>query len=91
MSSPPPPLYLDEDVSVVVAAILAARGFMAATVRDSKQLGRSDSEQLAYAAGSNSVLVTHNQVDLNDCVETGLRQGNHTPESLLPGGVHQVS
>jgi len=63
MSSPPPPLYLDEDVSVVVAAILAARGLMAVTVRDSKQLGRTDSEQPAYAAGSNSVLFTHNRVD----------------------------
>jgi len=38
----PPPLYLDEDVSVVAAAILVARGFVAVTVRDSQQLGRTD-------------------------------------------------
>lgn len=50
MASPPPALYLDEEVSVVVAAILAARGFTAVTVRDRQRLGRSDSEQLAYAA-----------------------------------------
>lgn len=50
MSSPPPPLYLDEDVSVVVAAILAARGFTVVTVRDRQRFGHSDFEQLAYAA-----------------------------------------
>jgi hypothetical protein len=43
---PLPPLYLDEDVSVVVAAILQARGFGVVTARDSGQLGRSDREQL---------------------------------------------
>ena len=54
---------MDEDVSVVVAAILAARGFIPVTVRDRKQLGRTDSEQLEYAAGSNRVFLTHNRVD----------------------------
>lgn len=63
MASPPSPLYFDEDVSVVVAAILAARGFSVVTVRDRQRFGRSDSEQLAYAAGSTSVLITHNRVD----------------------------
>lgn len=75
MPSPLPPLYLDEDVSVVVAAILVARGFVAVTVRDSQQLGRTDSEQLAFAADSNSVLLTHNRVDFErlhrECVESG--------------------
>lgn len=56
-------LYLDEDVSVVVAAILTARGFVVTTARDRKQLSRSDEEQLAFAADTNSVLLTHNRVD----------------------------
>jgi hypothetical protein len=43
---PLPPLYLYEDVSVVVAAILQARGFDVVTARDSGQLDRSDREQL---------------------------------------------
>lgn len=63
MSSLPPPLYLDEDVSVVVAAILAARGFPTMTARERTHLGRTDSEQLAFAADSNSILLTHNRVD----------------------------
>jgi hypothetical protein len=50
MATPPPSLYLDEDVSVVVAAILRARGFEATTARDIGQLGRSDFGQLTFAA-----------------------------------------
>ena len=56
-------LYCDEDVSVVLAAMLRARGFPIATARDSGQLGRSDEQQLAFAAEANSVLLTHNRVD----------------------------
>jgi predicted nuclease of predicted toxin-antitoxin system len=63
MANPPPPLYLDEDVSVVVAAILRARGFEAMTARDSGQLGRSDFDQLIFAAKVGCVLLTHNRVD----------------------------
>jgi hypothetical protein len=55
--------YLDEDVSVVVAAILKARGFDIVTARDAEQLGLSDSQQLAFATGAGRVLVTHNRVD----------------------------
>ncbi len=60
MPKTPAPLYLDEDVSVVVAAILKARGFEVLTARESGQLGRSDSEQLAFAAVAGHVLLTHN-------------------------------
>lgn len=63
MSDTPVPLYLDEDVSVVVAAISGARGFEVTTTRDSGQLGRSDSDQLAFAARGGYVLLPHNRVD----------------------------
>lgn len=71
----PPPLYLDEDVSIVVAAILVARGFLAVIVRDSKQLGRTDSEQLAFAADSNSVFLTHNRIDFQRLHREWLESG----------------
>jgi uncharacterized protein with PIN domain len=58
-----PSLYCDEDVSVVLAAMLRARGFTVTTARDAGQLGRSDEEQLDFAAATDSVLVTHNRVD----------------------------
>jgi len=70
-----PSLYLDEDVSVVLGAILLARGFNVLTARDAQQLGRTDVEQLAVAAAANRVLLTHNRVDFEqlhqEWVETG--------------------
>lgn len=42
-------LYLDEDVNVLVADLLKARGFDALTARDAGQLQASDEDQLAYA------------------------------------------
>ena len=42
-------LYLDEDVNVLVADLLNARGFDVLTVRDARKLQASDAEQLAYA------------------------------------------
>jgi len=43
--------------------MLRARGFTVTNARDSGQLGRSDDEQLAFAAQAGSVLMTHNRVD----------------------------
>ena len=63
MLKAPARVYLDEDISVVVAAILKARGFDILTARDAEQLGLSDSQQLAFAAGTGRVLATHNRVD----------------------------
>jgi hypothetical protein len=51
MPDPPAPLYLDEDVSVLVATILQARGLDAVTTRDVGKLGRTDAEQLATRIG----------------------------------------
>ena len=56
-------LYLDEDVSVLVARILRSRGFTAVTTQEAGQVENSDSEQLAYAIRQNKTLLTHNRVD----------------------------
>lgn len=56
-------VYLDEDVSVLVASLLVARGFKAVTTRDGGQLGRSDNAQLDYAAGHGMLFLTHNRAD----------------------------
>lgn len=56
-------LYLDEDVSVLVADLLRARGFQATTTQAAGQLARSDAEQLEYATGRRMTLLTHNRVD----------------------------
>ena len=55
--------YLDEDVSVLVATLLRARGFVALTTQEAGLLGRSDAEQLEFAAAQQKVLLTHNRAD----------------------------
>jgi predicted nuclease of predicted toxin-antitoxin system len=61
-------LYLDEDVHVLVADLLKARGFDAITARDAGQLQISDEEQLAYAISQERTLVTHNRTDFEELI-----------------------
>ena len=56
-------LYLDEDVDVLVADLLRARGFVAVTTRDAGNLGTSDSHQLGQAVATQRAILTHNRVD----------------------------
>lgn len=55
--------YLDEDVSVLVATLLRARGFNVTTTRDEGMLEQSDSEQLARAVSLGRCIITHNRLD----------------------------
>ncbi len=56
-------LYLDEDVDVLVAELLRARGFVALTTQEAGQLGSNDDEQLSYAISEQKTLLTHNRTD----------------------------
>jgi len=56
-------LYLDEDVSVLIAELLRARGFQAPTTQAAGRLGGSDAEQLAYATTHRKAFLTHNRAD----------------------------
>ncbi len=56
-------LYLDEDVSLLIADLIRARGFSVTTTHQSGNLGKSDAEQLEFAASQKKVLLTHNRVD----------------------------
>ena len=62
-------LYLDEDVNVLVADLIRARGFSVTTVRDEEQLQKSDSEQLVYCIQKQKTLVTHNRADFEKLVQ----------------------
>jgi predicted nuclease of predicted toxin-antitoxin system len=63
-------LYLDEDVNVLVADLLKARGFDVLTVRDAGQFRASDEDQLAYAIKQQRALVTHNRSDFEELIQT---------------------
>ncbi|MCC5637767.1 DUF5615 family PIN-like protein [Nostoc sp. CHAB 5844] len=68
-------LYLDEDVNVLVADLLKARGFDAITARDAEQLHATDAEQLAYAVSKMRALVTHNRTDFEELVQAYFASG----------------
>jgi hypothetical protein len=55
-------LYLDEDVSVLVADLVRARGFTALATREAGHLHASDADQLAYAVSQRKTLLTHNYI-----------------------------
>jgi hypothetical protein len=55
-------LYLDEDVSVLVAVLLRGRGLDAVTAVAERMLGQDDAAQLARAAALGRCIVTHNRV-----------------------------
>ncbi len=68
-------LYLDEDVAVLIATLLHARGFDVVTTRDENMLGQDDLAQLSHAISVERCIVTHNRVDFErlhqDYMETG--------------------
>ncbi len=68
-------LYLDEDVSVLIADLIRARGFSVRTTHDAKNLGKSDVEQLEYAATPKKVLLTHNRVDFENLAKDYFIEG----------------
>ncbi|NET52890.1 MAG: hypothetical protein F6K09_30735 [Merismopedia sp. SIO2A8] len=68
-------LYLDEDVNVLIADLLRARGFDAITTRDAEQLHATDAEQLAYAVSQSRTIVTHNRTDFEELVQSYFDSG----------------
>ncbi|MBF2078373.1 MAG: DUF5615 family PIN-like protein [Synechococcales cyanobacterium T60_A2020_003] len=68
-------MYLDEDVNVLIADLLRARGFDVITARDAGQLHSTDAEQLAYAVSQSRTLVTHNRTDFEELVQRYFNSG----------------
>jgi len=55
-------LYLDEDVNVLIADLLRARGFQATTTQAAGQIGATDVNQLAFATNQRKAILTHNRM-----------------------------
>ena len=72
-------LYLDEDVDILVAQLIRARGFAVRTTAEARQLRASDAMQLTYATDQHLTLLTHNRVDFealhNAYVASGQQHG----------------
>lgn len=68
-------LYLDEDVNILAADLLRAKGFDAVTARDAGQLRATDAEQFAYAISQARRLITHNRTDFEEFVQSYFDSG----------------
>lgn len=56
-------VYLDEDVDLLVARLLLAKGINATTANEQEMLGKSDAEQLNLATYLQRCILTHNRLD----------------------------
>ena len=68
-------LYLDEDVSVLVAELLRVRGFTVQTTQEAGRKHAGDEEQLAYAVSQRCALLTHNRDDFAALAPDYFRDG----------------
>ena len=71
-------LYLDEDVTVLLAKVLRERGYDVYHVNEVERIRMSDLEQLDYAVGQKRAILTHNIRDYIKLSKTYQAQGkNH--------------
>lgn len=67
-------LYLDEDVSVLVAELLRAHGFDVLCTREAQHLGASDAAQLRFSSSQSRAILTHNRVDFESLHRSALTE-----------------
>lgn len=65
-------LYLDEDISVVVAELLRAHGFDVICAREAGKLGVTDDTQLQFAGSQRRAILTHNRRDFESLHQAAL-------------------
>jgi predicted nuclease of predicted toxin-antitoxin system len=70
-------LYLDEDVDVLLADLIRARGFAAVTTRDTGHLGATDLDQLSCAINQHRTFLTHNRDDFESLAREFRETGRH--------------
>jgi predicted nuclease of predicted toxin-antitoxin system len=56
-------LYIDEDMSALIATLLRSRGLDVVTVPEQATLGKTDRKQLEFAVSLGRCILTHNRVD----------------------------
>jgi predicted nuclease of predicted toxin-antitoxin system len=56
-------LYLDEDVSALVAKLLQSRAYSVITTQESGRSGQGDEDQLLFATSRQLAILTHNRDD----------------------------
>jgi len=83
-------LYLDEDVDVLIVALLRARGFSATTTPEANNTGADDLQQPEFAASRGMTLVTHNRVDFEQLVAEFFSAGKNHAGVIIPRVGHRM-
>jgi len=81
-------LYLDESISVALAAVLRQHGVDCLTARDAGNLGVDDESQLLFATQQSRVILTHDTRDFLRLASMWAATGRRHTGILL---VHQVA
>ena len=76
-------IFIDEDVDVLVADLLHARGFDALTTRDAHRLHATDEQQLLFAATEQRALLTNNRADFEALHQAYMNGGLHHAGILI--------
>ena len=76
-------LYLDEDISQVIAQVLRSRGYDVTSAHEVGMEGKPDSEQLAWAADSGRTLISFNVRHFAELAEITYREGRSHPGILV--------
>lgn len=86
-------LYLDEDVDILLADLIRARGFSVTTTRDVLNLHASDEQQLAYAVQQQQTFFTHNRTDFEDLATTYFSNNQHHTGIIIAvrHSVHEIA
>jgi len=68
-------VYLDENISVVVADLIRSRGFEALTARDAGNIGWTDDQQLQFATKNEMAILTHDRLDFEELAKEYFMEG----------------
>lgn len=68
-------LYTDEDVDVLLKALLRAKSITVITTQEEEMLGKGDREQLEHAVKIKSIFLTHNRVHFEQLFNELVKEG----------------
>ncbi len=76
-------VYIDEDVSILLATLLQSRGFKATTTLGAGNVGITDAQQLEYACNISSAILTHNRSDFEQLADRYFSLGKTHSEIII--------
>ena len=70
-------LYLDEDVSALIATLVRARAYNVLTTQEAGRVASSDASQLEFATSQQMAILTHNRDDFLELARQYTSAGKH--------------